>query len=46
MDRGVSLLAGGHGIVGEASSVAATADGLTIYVGTELGLFKSTTGGR
>jgi hypothetical protein len=45
-DQGGTLLAGGEGIVGDASSVAAAPDGKTVYVGTVSGLFKSTSGGR
>ena len=45
-DQGGTLVAGGEGIVGDASSVAAAPDGKTVYVGTLSGLFKSTSGGR
>lgn len=45
-DHGTTWTFGGEGILGTASSIAVTSDGQTLYVGTDLGLYKSTSGGR
>src|SRR6185295_15961828 len=44
-DHGVTWTFGGSGITGEALSVAVSSDGKTVYVGSALGLYRSTSGG-
>ena len=45
MDHGQTWAPSGLGLTGEPLNVTAASDGLTVYVGTSLGLYKSTTGG-
>jgi hypothetical protein len=45
VDHGQTWAPGGVGLTGEPLNVTATNDGQTVYVGTSLGLYKSTTGG-
>jgi hypothetical protein len=44
-DHGQNWSGAGVGLAGDGLNIAVTSDGATLYVGTSLGLYKSTTGG-
>ncbi len=45
-DHGATYKDGSFGILGEATGISASADGLTVYLSTTLGLYKAANGGQ